>query len=196
MIPACQQVATVYCMRAIQDPPVNSLRASQSVTLLLMSKPRPEPTTRFGRYLRDLMDAHGFQSDADLGTRAGLNASLLSKWQYGKAEPTMGSLRKVAPHLGVRLGDLLVEAELATPAELGMRGEPRPPAPKLDPLLADAASLLADENVPAEMKAIIRREIKSALKLWDDFQRAMADQREPERPPPASRSTRTVHRKG
>lgn len=131
-----------------------------------MGKRRQDPKTNFGWYLRRLMDAKGYESDADLDKVSGVDASLISKWQAG-GKASLENLRKVAPHLGVRLGDLLVEAGMATPEELGMVGKPPklPPA-VVDPGLREASEILESRHVPDADKDELRELVGEAVGYW------------------------------
>ena len=125
------------------------------------------------------MEANGFESDADLAAASGVDASALSKWQSGAGTPSVDNLRKVAPHLQTRLGDLMVEAELATAEELGMKGQPPklPPA-KVDAGLREVADLLADSHIPAADKDELRGLVAEAIEYWNR-RRKVPDLREP-----------------
>lgn len=91
----------------------------------------PEPGT-FAAYLISVMD----QADLNIATLSRLTAeshpdepvdgSTLSNLRTGKAAPGIKLLRKIAPHLGRSLGEMLVAADLATPDELGMVAVPLP----------------------------------------------------------------------
>lgn len=159
----------VDCMRAT-PPPVGTPARRQPVSLLLVSKGRLV-TTDFGRYLRRLMEAAGFDSDADFARATGIDGSMLSKWWSGTSRPTIESLRRIAPHLHVRLGDLMVAAGIATAEELGMVGEPpKPPDPGVrDPLLRSIGRSLADEQVPDDLRDKLRRGVQVAYDSWSDW---------------------------
>jgi transcriptional regulator with XRE-family HTH domain len=112
------------------------------------------------------MDAQGFRSDGDLEAASGVSASLISRYQSGGISPTVQNLRKLAPFLNVTLGELMVEAGLATPEELGMVAHARPEAEPLDPGLTEAQRLLADPNLPDEAKDYLRDIVKGAIAFW------------------------------
>ncbi|NUR70720.1 MAG: helix-turn-helix domain-containing protein [Hamadaea sp.] len=130
-----------------------------------MSRRRRDPQSPFGWYLRRLMDSHGFLSDGDLEAASGVSASLISRYQAGEITPTPENLRKLAPVLGVRLGELMVESGLATREELGMVAPPSP-KPRVDPVLADAQRHLADPRLPGEVKDYLRATVKGAIAYW------------------------------
>lgn len=131
------------------------------------SRPRREPQTRFGWYLRGLMDRRGYGSDGELEADSGVAASLISRYQSGEAIPTAQHLRLLAPCLGVRLGDLLVAAELATPAELGMVTSEDVPS-DLDPAICDAYRHLADPGLPDSAKDYLRTTLHGAMVYWHE----------------------------
>ncbi|NUO59612.1 MAG: helix-turn-helix domain-containing protein [Hamadaea sp.] len=111
------------------------------------------------------MDKHGFLSDGDLEAASGVSASLISRYQAGEITPTPENLRKLAPVLGVRLGELMVESGLATREELGMVAPPSP-KPRVDPVLLDAQRHLADPHLPGDVKDYLRATVKGAIAYW------------------------------
>jgi transcriptional regulator with XRE-family HTH domain len=111
------------------------------------------------------MESRGFQSDGDLEAASGVSASLISRYQSGGITPTAQNLRKLAPHLGVRLGDLMVESGLATPEELGMVATLSAGA-RIDPGIADAQRYLTDPRLPEAAKDYLRATIKGAIAYW------------------------------
>jgi len=127
------------------------------------------------------MDAQGFASDGDLEVASGVSASLISRYQSGDISPTVQNLRKLAPYLGVSLGELMVEAGLATPEELGMVAYARPSEP-LDPSLVEAQRLLTDPALADEAKEYLRDTIKGAIAYW----RQQLGLRRPPREPSAA----------
>lgn len=137
---------------------------------MLVSKTKAAQASDFGLYLRKLMDAKGFDTDADLSRATGIDSSMISKWWSG-TQPSIDSLRKVAPRLGVRLGDLMVHAGLATPDELGMTAPPPPPPPPSprDPLIRKIAAALVDDGVPEDERSRLRRGVQHAYDLWQEW---------------------------
>jgi transcriptional regulator with XRE-family HTH domain len=131
-----------------------------------VSKRRRDPRTAFGWYLRELMDANGFVSDGDLETASGVSASLISRYQSGDINPTVANLRKLAPYLGVNLGDLMIEAGLATAEELGKVPSTAAKPEPLDASLAEAQRLLVDPAMSEEAKAYLRDTIRGAILYW------------------------------
>jgi transcriptional regulator with XRE-family HTH domain len=132
-----------------------------------VSKRRRDPRTTFGWYLRARMDARGYASDGDLEAVSGVSASLISRYQSGDISPTVQNLRKLAPFLDVTLGELMVEAGLATAEELGMVAYARPAdSEALDRSLLEAQRLLADPTLSDEAKDYLRDTVRSALVYW------------------------------
>lgn len=163
----------VYCMRA-STASRSSVAQAATATVLLVSKTvgRAKAATEFGQYLRKLAEAKGWYTDAELSRATGVDGSMLSKWWSGATQPNLESLRKMAPHLGVRLGDLLVRSGQATPEELGMRGQPpTPPSTPREPLLREVAAALQDESVPQEERDHLRRGMQHAYDLWREWRR-------------------------
>lgn len=111
------------------------------------------------------MEDRGFTSDGDLEAVSGVSASLISRYQSGGITPTAQNLRKLAPHLGVTLGDLMVASGLATPEELGMvTGAPS--RARLDPAVAEANHYLADPRLPDNAKDHLRATLRGAVTYW------------------------------
>lgn len=130
-----------------------------------VSKRRRDPQTPFGWRLRSLMEAHGFASDGDLEAATGVSASLISRYQSGDVVPTAQNLRRLAPHLGVTMGELMVEAGLASPEELGMIARAAA-ASSVDPSLAEAQRLLNDPDRPEAAKEYLRDTLRGAVAYW------------------------------
>lgn len=87
-------------------------------------------TSSFGDYLRQLMRVAGYENVAALAKESGVSHANIGRWIDG-ATPSVDALRRVAPFLGVRLGDLMIRAGIATREELGMVGAPPTPGPSL-----------------------------------------------------------------
>ncbi|NUS54616.1 MAG: helix-turn-helix transcriptional regulator [Streptomycetaceae bacterium] len=132
----------------------------------MATRKRRDPQTPFGWYLRSLMERHGFESDSDLEAASGVSASLISRYQSGEVVPTAQNLRRLAPHLGVSMGQMMVEAGLATPEELGMVSRTPSAAAPLDPSLAEAQRILADPDRPDAAKDYLRDTLRGAVAYW------------------------------
>ncbi|WP_027340986.1 helix-turn-helix domain-containing protein [Hamadaea tsunoensis] len=130
-----------------------------------MADRRGHPRTGFGWYLRALMERQGYLSDGELETDSGVSASLIARYRSGEVTPTAQNLRRLAPWLGVRLGDLLVESGLATPEELGMVTVDEA-GPDVDPAISDAQRHLADPRLPDSAKDSLRTTLQGAMVYW------------------------------
>jgi transcriptional regulator with XRE-family HTH domain len=140
------------------------------------------------------MESRGFQSDGELEAASGVSASLISRYQSGDITPTSQNLRKLAPHLGVRLGDLMIESGLATAEELGMVAT-RATGGRLDPAIADAQRYLADSQLPDTAKDYLRATIKGAIAYWRQQLGLQKAPHEPTALDRTARSGRTVRPK-
>jgi hypothetical protein len=81
---------------------------------------------------------------------SGVPDNILRRWLQEAGEPSLENLRRVAPALGVIMGDLVIAAELMTAEEMGRGDGPRepvrPPSPQ-ERILAD--DVLSDEDKSA-----------------------------------------------
>lgn len=88
------------------------------------------PPATFGDYVRRLAAERGLETtNAAIARAAGIDQSALSRWLTEQNRPSVEGLRQLSTVLGVRLGDLMVAAGMATPTELGMSGAPPQPLP-------------------------------------------------------------------
>ena len=82
-------------------------------------------STAFSRWLRFELSRRGYKLGPRQGgmmqfaTDAGLSPATASRTVGGQQEPTIDTLRKIAQLWDLRLGQLMVIAELVTPEELG-----------------------------------------------------------------------------
>jgi transcriptional regulator with XRE-family HTH domain len=81
--------------------------------MLLRVRNEEWPVEEFNRYLTVHRDKVGFANDAALARAADLNASLISNWRNGKAQPSRQSLNKLAPVLKVSRMNLWIVAGIA-----------------------------------------------------------------------------------
>jgi len=70
------------------------------------------------------MERTGYNTPAALARATGITDTTIGRWIKGEKLPTIPNLRAVAPVLKVRLGDMMVQAGLATAAELGQTVAP------------------------------------------------------------------------
>lgn len=118
----------------------------------VLDVPKTPAPAAFGTYLVRLMAENGFSTLADLSRASGVDATTIGRWVRGEKDPTIPLLRSVAPHLGVRLGDLLIRAGLASAAELGTIGAPPPPRAPLPPELQRVVAILLNPRVSEQTK--------------------------------------------
>lgn len=168
------QSTDTYCVLATTL--VRDARADDPTAPTVTDVPRSATETEFGAYLRRLMAENGFNRPADLARAAKMPASSLSRWSDGTYTPTIDALRAVAPFLGVRLGDLMIKAGLATAAELGTVGAPPPPRAPLPPQLQRVVSILLNPKVSDNAKRVLLSAIDRTIELWEEM-------REPPREP-------------
>lgn len=137
----------------------------------------PSAAVSFGEYLERLMAERGFPTKTDLARAAKVEQTTIGRWMRGEMEPTLSGLRSIAPHLGVRLGDLIIAAGLATPAELGTVGSPPPPHAPLPPQLQRVVSIMLDPRVPEASKPTLLSAIGRTIELWEEMRQAPKEPR-------------------
>lgn len=119
----------------------------------------PMPRTRtaedFGTYLTRLIAANGF-TQATLADVSGVSQAQLSRACGNHTVPTIDTMRKLAPHLSVKLGDLIVRAKVATREELGMVST------------ASAPALALPTNLPPDLMRELWRVLKLVLARMTD----------------------------
>lgn len=132
----------------------------------------------FGEYFERLM-LQSFANREQLGRVAGVDPTTIGRWINNRKQPTLEGLRAVAPHLGVRLGDLMVRAGLATREELGMVGSPPPPGPPL----SRAERTIRSRMVGDHTERYKRSFHASLLRAINDFDEVVSDMAEDIREP-------------
>lgn len=148
--------------------------AGPTVESVITKTPKAERT--FGEYLSALASAAGY-SQAELARASGVNQTQLSRAFNGDTIPEIPTLRKLAPPLGVRLGDLLVASGAATAAELGMRGAPPAPAAPLPAVIRSILSRLASPRYKEHYKNVLMRYVQEDLDRWDGMMELMQEER-------------------
>ena len=124
-------------------------------------------TTPFGIYLELLMERTGYNTPAALARATGITDTTIGRWIKGEKLPTIPNLRAVAPVLKVRLGDMMVQAGLATAAELGQTVAPPPPLP---PVVRDILTRLGPNSPLNErQKQRLIRMLEEDVDLFDDL---------------------------
>lgn len=111
--------------------------------------------------LRQLMLANGFSRQMDLARASGVSQSALSRWINGETMLSLENMRRVAPCLNVRPGDLMVMSG-ATPEELGMVTEP------LAPEVAKINARLMGKDLNAKEKRALRRHLARTMETYDE----------------------------
>lgn len=149
------------CLRAVRGP-----RRSPPSTLSQVTK---SPTqVSFGPYLQRLMAERGYTT-ADLSRACGVSEATIGRWIREEKEPALSTLRAAAPHLGVRLGDLIIAAGLATATELGTVGSPPPPRPPLPAQLQRIVALLLQPKITNESKRTLLNAVARAVDMWEEM---------------------------
>lgn len=181
---ACTKSTDTDCMRAgtLIKAPLPELMDTHSVVAV----PRTTPAG-FGPYLEQVMVENGFATFADLSRASKVDATTIGRWVRGEKEPTIPLLRQVAPHLGVRLGDLMIRAGLATAAELGTIGAPPPPRAPLPPELQRVVSILLSPRVPDAAKRTLLGAVARTVELWQEMVDAPREPQMRRRTPDAKR---------
>lgn len=105
----------------------------------------PWPFREFSEYLTAARDAAGIRNDRELGERADIYPSLISRWRSGEQRPSRVKLRGVSEALGVPLVNLEIMAGLATAAELGL--DAAPDVRIIPAEVRDLLDVLADDRV-------------------------------------------------
>jgi transcriptional regulator with XRE-family HTH domain len=163
---ARKQVRYIDCVRATLRPAASRPPARARRTVLRVSNRRQlPPSSEFGAYLLGLLDAKGY-TRATLSRAAEVPESSISRWITGDSKPTLELLRKIAPHVGVRLGDLLIRAGLATAAELGMVGAPPAPTPPMPEPLRRIMEIVKDERISDRDTDILLDSVDQAVTMW------------------------------
>lgn len=122
----------------------------------------------FGKYFEQQMFQAGFANREQLAKVSGVDATTIGRWINGQRPPTNEKLLLVAPHLGLRLGDLLVAAGY-TPAQLGMVGAPPPPAPPMPSVLRRVMARLGNPRLSERRKAFLLTYIEEVVDKFDQI---------------------------
>src|SRR5262249_28032597 len=97
--------------------------------------------TGFGAYLREAILAAGFPTPTHFARAAGTDPSVVLRWLSEEQRPTIRSIERIAPVLGVGINELVLAA---SPDRLNGAA---PSAPTVThPLVHDLARLLADDS--------------------------------------------------
>lgn len=139
--------------------------------------PAARATAPFGDYFRDLMRAAGYERAHALARDTGVSHANIGRWLDGTASPSVDALRRIAPHVGVRLGDLMVHAGLATREELGMIGGAPAPGPALPAVIRSILSRLANPRFKQRHKDVLLAFIQDDVDRWDNMMDAIEVER-------------------
>jgi transcriptional regulator with XRE-family HTH domain len=141
------------------------LRTLPAPTVFTVMARAAATQTDFGGYLRKLATANGY-SQASLAQAAGINQTQMSRAFGNAITPSVETLRKLAPLLNVRLGDLMIRAGMATAAELGTAGAAPPPLP---PVVRDILQRLGPKSPLTErQKRALQAHLGRSLALFDE----------------------------
>jgi transcriptional regulator with XRE-family HTH domain len=153
------------------DRPLESIAAHPAghiVAVVPRTRVASRQAKNFGTYLSGLMDARGLDN-LELGRLAGVSDATVSRWRNNVVVPSEGALRRVAPHLGVRYGELLIHADLATPEELGTAGAPPPPGAPLPTQIRSIMADMINPRVSSRDKEILLKVIARAHQMWREM---------------------------
>jgi transcriptional regulator with XRE-family HTH domain len=113
-----------------------------------MTPTTPEPG--FGGYLKEAIQAARFPTPTHFARAAGTDPSVVLRWLSGEQRPTIRSIERIAPVLGVGIQELVTAAY---PDRVG--GAPVPP-PVTHPLVHDLVRILApDSPIPEPDRAAL-----------------------------------------
>ena len=139
------------CVLLFEDGYPTDMHGRYSVQVALTDEDR-QRRRHFAAFLTEAMRAAGYvraSGDLDVPSLQRMSQvpdSILRRWLQEAGDPSLENLRKVAPALGLQPRDLWVAARLASPEEVGLKGEPEvpsaPPTPEerimADDMLTDA----------------------------------------------------------
>lgn len=123
--------------------------------------PKSWPREDFVEYLSALMRRAGIADYATLSRLSGVSQSQLSNWHNDKAQPSQASLKKIAPHLGVKPGNLYIVAGINDADEFDSR--------QADDYLVgpsevgDLVELWNDPRLNDDQRSFIRRSISTLV---------------------------------
>jgi transcriptional regulator with XRE-family HTH domain len=125
--------------------------------------------TGFGAYLKEAINAARFPTPTHFARAAGTDPSVVLRWLSEEQRPTIRSIERIAPVLGLGINELVVAAY---PDRL------RPPAPATvatHPLVHELGRMLADDSPIPEPD---RLALESVLdRMLDPYRRAMRRRR-------------------
>lgn len=137
--------------------------ATPAVPYLVHMRDIPEgPGRKFATLIRDARRGLGWTQE-DLVEQSGISRSTLIRWEGGDVKsPDQDQVRKLCMTLGLDPREAVVALGYVTREEMQL-----PPAPpRIDPTLAKIARLLANKDIPDNVRALLRRHVKAALDIW------------------------------
>lgn len=126
----------------------------------------------FSAFLRGVMDANDIDTAAELARMLDIEPATVGRWLNEVGEPSLDNLRRMAPNLRIRLGDLMIVAGVATEAELGHKAAAARPLP---PEIKRIMELLDDPNISDRYKKILRQGVDAARKFFLEMFRAPSE---------------------
>lgn len=147
-----------------RPPPAPSLthpgvtRARRSPTVFGVAK--SWPVEEFREYLLACMKRAEIADFAELSRLTGVSQTQLSNWRYGKSQPSQGSLKKIAPALGVAPVNLYIAAGVNDHAELELAHEPDL---RVGPAEFRDLAELWDDHLTDEQRSFVRRSIATLV---------------------------------
>lgn len=111
------------------------------------------------------MKAAGFDTATQLARAAGLHPGNVLKWIEGDSTPSVEGLRKIAPLVGVRPGDLMLRAYDMNRDELSVTASPAP----LRPVLRSAQARFDSRKLTDHQKGALERHLQRALDMFDEL---------------------------
>jgi transcriptional regulator with XRE-family HTH domain len=143
--------------RSLTRPGVTGQRRSPT----LFGVPKSWPVEEFREYLLACMKRAQIPDFAELSRLTGVSQTQLSNWRYGKSQPSQGSLKKIAPVLGVAPVNLYIAAGVNDSEELELT---QAPDLRVGPReFQDLAELWDDSRLTDEQRSFIRRSVATLV---------------------------------
>lgn len=129
-------------------------RTNHGHSLLRVRNHGDWPAGEFRDYIEALMRNAGIPHAAELARRAGIDASLISKWLNGRQQPSRPNLKKVAAPLRVAPVNLYLMAGLDEEEDLEISGQFD--LSTIGPELRELLDLDRDEATSTDERSLIR----------------------------------------
>ena len=98
------------------------------------------PESGFGGYLKEAIQAARFPTPTHFARAAGTDPSVVLRWLSGEQRPTIRSIERIAPVLGLSINEIVVAAY---PDRVG---GPQPQPPATHPLVHELGRILAPDS--------------------------------------------------